>query len=235
MCKAGGEQDGASVAIYDNSGAEIAQTAANTADSGFTAKTADGSVNVIIKDEGMFDLYSTLGFQQTAIANYTTFVATTDPYATSNISPYAQVDPYAKVSSLAIVEPYAVIDAYAVVDDYAVIGAYAQIGSYAYIAANVDIYTGIDQYSQVTVDAYADVTANITAPTTFNLKSGGCHVSATFAVTTTPPELWLRGRTGDGDGESSGGLHCMTSGLATQGLILFGILIATLLVRRKRN
>ena len=230
MFKAGGAQSGASVTFYDNAGTIIPT---NTADGAGGANITNGSVNIIVKDEGVFDLYSTTVFQQEAIAIS----------SASTISPYTIVDPYispwAKISPWATIEPYAQIDAYAVVDDYAVVGAYAQIGSYAYIG-NVDIYTGIDIYTNVIVDAYASVDTYVTVPTRITAKDGTGYVSGKFSVTTTKPTTLLLGSaaTGDNDGgdsSSSGGLHCMTTGLGTQGLMFLGLLGTVFLVRRKLN
>ena len=232
MFKAGGAQSGASVTFYDKAGTMIPT---NTADGAGGANITNGSVNIIVKDEGVFDLYSTAVFIKTATSRTATFTPVTSPEL---INPYAQVDPYAVISPTATIDNYAVVDAYAIVDDYASIGAYAQIGSYAYIAPNVDIYTGTDTYTNVIVDTYAEVTSTITTvPTTVTVKSGSGYVSAKFSVTTTKPTTLLLGSAATA-GESSsttGGLHCMTTGLGTQGLMFLGLLGTVFLVRRKLN
>ena len=232
MLKAGGAQSGATVTFYNNAGVIIPT---NTADGAGGANITNGSINIIIKDEGVFDLYSTAVFINAAKTRVPAFTPVVSPEL---INPYAQVDPYAVVSPTATIDNYAVIDAYAVVDNYAVIGAYAQIGSYAYIAPNVDIYTGIDANTSVVVDTYAEVTANVTIPTTITAKNGSGYVAAKFSVTTTPPTPLILGTaasgdSGDSDGTSTGGLHCMTTGLGTQGLMFLGLLGTVFLVRRK--
>ncbi|MDQ7003506.1 MAG: hypothetical protein Q9N67_00700 [Ghiorsea sp.] len=231
LFQAGGIQTGATIAFYDNNNVPITSTI--TTDSGFIVN-ANGTADVTVKDEGVFDLYSTAIFQQDAInksrASTISLYNTTDPY----------ISRWAKISPLATIEPYATIDAYAVIDNYAVIGAYAQIGSYAYIAPNIDIYTGIDIYTKVTVDAYATVTTNVISPTTITEKTGIGYVSAKFAVTTTAPVLNIQGTSLadnniDGGSDSTGGLHCMTTGLGTPALMFLGLFIAGYFIRRKRS
>ncbi|WP_038247806.1 hypothetical protein [Ghiorsea bivora] len=233
MFKDGGAQADAVITFYDNTGTVIPQLPANSADSGFIANISNGSVNITINDEGVFDLYSTAVFQQEAITKYTNSPISIG--GATNVPVTATVDPYAKVSPLAIIEPYAQIDAYAVVDDYAVIGAYAQIGAYAYIG-NVDIYTGIDIYTNVIVDTYASVDTYVTVPTRITAKDGTGYVAGKFSVTTTPPTpLILGAAAATGDSGTAGGLHCMTTGLGTQGLMFLGLLGTVFLVRRKLN
>ncbi|MDQ7057270.1 MAG: hypothetical protein Q9N62_01920 [Ghiorsea sp.] len=230
----GGIQTGATIAFYDKNNVPITSTI--TTDSGFIVN-ANGTADVTVKDEGVFDLYSTTIFRNDAKSRTITFTPITSG---ASISPYATVDAYAKISPLATIEPYANISAYAIVDAYAVIGAYAQIGSYAYIAPNIDIYTGIDIYTKVTVDAYATVTTNVISPTTITEKTGIGYVSAKFAVTTTAPVLNIQGTSLadnniDGGSDSTGGLHCMTTGLGTPALMFLGLFIAGYFIRRKRS
>ncbi|MDQ7002556.1 MAG: hypothetical protein Q9N02_07730 [Ghiorsea sp.] len=237
MFTAGGAQAVTSFTLYNANGIAITPTPTNAPYSSTIQNATNGSVNIGIADESIFDLYTTASFQQAAINKYTAFVAATavDTYAT--ISPYANINPYAKVSSHATVEPYATIKAYAVVDDYAVIGAYAQIGSYAYVGPNIDIYTGIDIYTRVVVDAYASVDTYVTAPAIIKAKSGVGIVKGKFSIATTPPTprlLGIAGGAGAGTaGTSKAGLHCMTTGLGTQGLMFLSLLGVTLLIRRK--
>jgi hypothetical protein len=236
MFKDGGAQTGATIQFYKNDG--TLNTSISTLDSSFIANVNNGSVDVGIKDEGVFDLYSTATFINTAITRRPAFIPVASPEL---INPYAQVDPYAVISPTATIDNYAVIDAYAIVDNNTTIGAYAQIGSYAYIAPNVDIYTGIDTYTNVTVDKYAEVTATVAAaPTTVAVRSGLGYVASKFSVTTTPPTLSLFGSaaTGDDDGNdsnSAGGLHCMTTGLGLQGLLFLGLFGTGYLLRRKKK
>jgi len=231
MLKAGGAQSGATVTFYDNNDVMIP---VNTADGAGGANIIDGSVNIIVKDDGVFDLYSTAAFVNTAITRTPTFTPVVSPEL---INPYAQVDPYAVISPTATIDDYAVVAAYAIVDNYATIGAYAQVGSYAYIAPNVDIYTGIDINTNVIIDTYAEVISTVaTVPSTVAVRSGVGYVSAKFSVITTPPTPLLLGTAATGltDG-TSGGLHCMTTGLGTQGLMFLGLLGTAFLVRRKLN
>ena len=243
MFKAGGAQTGAAVTFYDANGTPVTT---NTADGAggqnvYTFGT-NGSVNVIVKDEGVHDLYTTALLQAAAITAYNTSAL---PLAsTLSLNPYATVDAYAKISPLATIGNYAVIDAYALVDAYAGVGVYSQVGSYAYLAPQVDVYSGtINTYAQIS--PYAQVAANITSPGLIAGPSGAGHVAAKFSVTSTAPIKLIRGivetsgGTGGGGstggGTDSGGLHCMTSGLGTQGLIFFGLLAAGFFARRKKR
>ena len=242
MYKFGGMQTGATATFYDENNAPIA---ANTADGSSAPNlipgdtTLDGSMNILVKDEGVFDLYTTAKLQAAAIAKYNNSPIALG--AATNVPATATVDPYAKVSPTATIDDYAVIDAYAVVDDYAVIGPYAQVGSYAYIAANVDLYSAgtINTYAQV--NPYAEVTANITAPSTVIASPNGVgYVQAKFSITTTAPAVpTIVGGSGgdDNDGEGggdSGGLHCMATGLGLQGLIFLSLFGIASLLRRKK-
>jgi len=229
MFKDGGVQTGATITFYDKTGTVIP---ANATDSIFLPNVNNGSVDVGVKDEGVFDLYSTTAFQQEAIARSTA----------STISPYTTVDPYispwAKISPWATIEPYATVDAYAVVDDYAVVGPYAQIGAYAYIAPHIDVYSAgtINSYAQIS--PYAQIDSYVTSPGIVAAKNGTGYVSAKFSVTTTKPTAWLFGTAaGNGEGSSTGGggLHCMTTGLGTQGFMFLGLLAGVFLLRRKLN
>ncbi len=233
MFKAGGAQSGASVTFYDNAGTMIP---ANTADGAGGANITDGSVNIIVRDEGVFDLYSTAVFIKEATSRTPTFTPVASPEL---INPYAQVDPYAVVSPTATIDNYAVVDAYAIIDNYAVIGPYAQVGSYAYIAPNVDVYSVGTVASYAQISPYAQVSANVTTPGIVAAKDGTGYIAAKFSVTTTLPTPSLFGSsvTGDSDSDedsnSTGGLHCMTTGLGTQGLMFLSLLGAVFLIRRK--
>ncbi len=240
MYKFGGMQTGATATFYDENNTIIASTPANTADGSFATNlipgdtTLDGSMNITVKDEGVFDLYTTAKLQATAIAKYT---ASTLPLAsTLTVNPYATINPYAKVSPTATIDNYAVIDAYAVVSDGARVGPYAQVKSYAYIAPNVDLYStgGINTYAQI--NPYAQVTANITAPSTVIPSPNGVgYVQAKFSITTTAPIIPNVTGRGEGGGGSTGGLHCMTTGLGLQGLLFFGLFAAGYMIRHKRS
>jgi len=165
----------------------------------------NGSITLSITDEGPYDLYSSTNYIATATSR------------TPSISPYATVSPYASVS------PYAVVSDYATINAYATVGAYALIDTYA----TVDTYAVIDAY--VTVAANTTVPANTTVaiPTTFT----GTIKSRMAVVTPTPALPAFAG--GEGGG-TTGGLHCMTSGLATQGLMVFALLMTGLFLRRKK-
>ncbi len=201
----------------------------------------DGSVTVTVTDDSACDFYTTANLQADAVAKYNNSPIALG--AATNVPATATVDPYAKVSPLAVIDNYAFIDAYAVVDDYAVVGPYAQVRSYAYIAPNVDVYSAgsINTYAQV--DRYAQVAANVTTPGLIPSPNGAGYVEAKFAVTSvTPPTPLISGKTNSigapssgSSGTASAGLHCMTTGLGTQGLMFLGLLGTVFLVRRKLN
>jgi len=203
----------------------------------------DGSVTVTVTDDSVCDFYTTANLQADAVAKYNNNNSTLPFASTLTINPYATVDPYAIISPTAIIDDYAVIDAYAVVDDYAVVGPYAQVRSYAYIAPKVKLYPAgsINAYAQV--DRYAQVTADVTTPGLIPGPNGTGYVEAKFAVTSvTPPTKLISGKINSIGAPSSGGgtsttpgLHCMTTGLGTQGLMFLGLLGTVFLVRRKLN
>jgi len=233
----GGAQAGATTVYFlDDNDATIVTTNA-AAGSGSVLSTAqDGSVHIIVQDEGAYDLYTTAVFQANAIAAYnasTTPYASADPYISNNIN----INPYAKISPLANISPYAFIDAYAVVDAYATIGAYSHVKMYAYIAPNVDLYASISQYTQIIIDPYVsistNVTPNATTPTQILLPNGVGHIRARVAVATTPPPTRTAPTYSGSGGDTAGGLHCMTSGLGTQGLMFFAMLTLGLFIRKK--
>ncbi len=232
MFKAGGVQAGATPTFYHTDGS--VNNLPVTGQNSFIPNVNNGSVDVGVTDEGVFDLYSTAVFQQEAIARYNNSTISTG--AATNVPTTAIIDPYAKVSSTATISPYAQIDAYAVVDNYAAIGPYAQVGSYAYIAPSIDVYSVGTIASYAQISPYAQIGAYVTVPGIVAAKDGTGYVAAQFSVETTAPPLKLLGTsaTGTTDG-TSGGLHCMTTGLATQALMLLGLLATVFLVRRKRS
>ncbi|MDX8380572.1 MAG: hypothetical protein R8M14_00505 [Ghiorsea sp.] len=243
MYKFGGMQTGATATFYNENNDVIASTPTNTADAGFLTNfilndttTLDGSMNITVKDEGVFDLYSQSAFIRTAKARTpTTFTPLTTPNTLgANISPYAQISPTATVDT------YAVIDAYAIVDNYASVGPYAQIGSYAYLAPNVSV-NGTATLTKAIIDPYVSVAANITTAGTTALPSGVGYVQAKFSITTLSPRIptisgsdGLGDRDGGSDGKTTG-LHCMTSDLGLQGLMFLGLFGVGFMIRRKRN
>ncbi len=242
MYKFGGMQAGAIATFYDENNTPMA---ANTADGSYATNlipldtTLDGSMNVLVKDDGVFDLYSQTAFIRIAKARTPTFVPVTNP---ASINPYATIDPYAKISPLATIDNYAVVDAYAIVDNYAVVGSYAQVGPYAYIAPNVNIFTGtaLGATNAAVIDPYVNVTTNITAAGTTALPNGAGYVQAKFSITTSAPAIpsIVGGGGDDNDGEggdSAGGLHCMTSGLGLQGLMFLSLFATAYLFRRKKK
>ncbi len=244
MYKFGGIQIGATATFYDENNAVIPFTPANTADGSYVVNTLPtapaipiGSMNITVKDDGVFDLYSTAAFQRIAKARIPAFVPVVNP---ASINPYATISSFAKISPTATVDNYAVVDAYAVIDNYAVVGAYAQVGSYAYIAANVDLYAGVDIYTQVTIDPYVEVLASITTPTTQTLPNSVGYISSRFAIATSQPAPSILGGingagAGGGATGKTTGLHCMTSGLGTQGLMFLSLMaVGGLLLRRNK-
>jgi len=247
MFKFGGMQTGASATFYDENTLVIPSTPANTSDSGFVTNviagdaTLDGSMNITVKDEGVFDLYSQAAFIRTAKARTPTFTPVATPNTLgASISPYAQISPTASVDS------YAVIDAYAIIDSNAIVGPYAQVGSYAYIAPNVSV-DGYATLSKAVIDPYVSVVSNIATAGTTSLPSGVGYVQAKFSITTTAPAIpTTSGSDGLGGGEggegkegggssNTGGLHCMSSGLGLQGLLFFALFATGFMIRRKRS
>jgi hypothetical protein len=232
----GGMQTGAMATFYDENNAIIAATPANTGDGSYLANpisptdtTLDGSMNITVKDEGVFDLYSQAVFIRKAKARTPAFTPTAIFDAYTGVSPYAQISPAAQV------DQYAVIDAYAVIDRYAVIGPYTQIGSYAYINAPVN---GTSPTKAI-VDPYVEVTTNIATDGYTSLPNPLGTVAAKFSITTTAPiipNVTGSGEGGEGgEGGTTGGLHCMTTGLGLQGLMFFGLFATGYLIRRKRS
>ena len=195
-----------------------------------------GTITLTIADEGPFDLYSQSNFIAKAIARTISFTET------NVFDVYAGVSPNAKISALAVIDQYAIIDAYAIVDNYAYIGPGVEVYSYAYIGPNVDVYANVDPYVEVL--SSVSVGNPVTMPTFTGI------VQSRFAVVNTPPTAHVVGitdsaatNTGSGNstvgsGSTTGGekpitsVHCMTSGLATQGLLFLSLIIGTLLVRR---
>jgi len=239
MYKFGGMQAGATATFYDENNTPMA---ANTADGSYSTNlipadtTLDGSMNILVKDEGVFDLYSQAAFIRIAKARTPTFTPIAAPNALgANVSAFAKISPSANIDS------YAVINAYAIVDNNATVGPYAQIGSYAYIAPNVSV-NGTATLTKAIVDPYVNVKTSITTAGTTALPTSTGYVQAKFSITTTVPIIPSitgvgdenEGEGGEG-GESSGGLHCMTTGLGLQALIFFGLFAAGFMVRRKRT
>jgi len=187
------------------------------ADGGSWVVGNDGSISVTIDDGGAFDLYSTANFQAEAVARSINFTPTTvfDVYA--NVSPDAQISP------LAIVDANATIDAYAIVDAYATLTATANIGSYAYVAPNVYVNAIVDPYVSASADVYTQA----------SLPNPVGTVQSRLAITTAAPAVGTVAGGQAGDNGDDGGLHCMTSGLSTYAFMLFGLLAAGLLAKRK--
>ncbi|MDQ6977224.1 MAG: hypothetical protein Q9M75_03850, partial [Ghiorsea sp.] len=78
------------------------------------------------------------------------------------------------------------------------------------------------------------VTVNQTPTTQASLPITQGVVRSRIAITTTAPATGVAfGSNGGADGGTTGGLHCMTTGLGTQGLMFLGLLGAVFLVRRK--
>ncbi len=233
MYKFGGMQTGATATFYDENNAPIA---ANTADGSYSTNlipgdtTLDGSMNILVKDEGVFDLYSQAAFIRIAKARVPAFTPRTNPETLgANVSAFAQISPTATIDS------YAVIDAYAIVDNNATVGPYAQIGSYAYIAPGVSV-NGTAPTTKAIVDPYVEVNTNISTAGTTALPNGVGYVQAKFSITTTAPavpSIVGGGKGGEGGGDS-GGLHCMTAGLGLQGLIFLSLFGIASLLRRKK-
>jgi len=123
----------------------------------------------------------------------------------------------------------------AVIGDSVTINAYATVGAYAVI----DNYAVVDTYA--TVDDYATVAANLTVPanTTVSIPTTFVgNVQTRLAFVTTVPLVPAGQGGGDGEGDdeaAGGGLHCMTSGFGTQGLMFLGLLATGFMVRRKKR
>ena len=216
MFSTGGLQTGAKAFAYDANGvATSLPVTVNT----------NGSGTVVITDESVYDTYS----QAQYIADAKAVVPAFTP--TAIFDGYASVSPYAQISPLAVVDSTAIIDDYAIVDNYAVINAGSHISSYAYVAANAVINAGI------TVDPYVNVTGtvatNATMPATF---VGTVQTRLAFVTTVPLVPAGQGGGDGEGDDEAAGGgLHCMTSGFGTQGLMFLGLLATGFMVRRKKR
>ena len=190
------------------------------ADGGSWTVGNDGSITVTITDDGAFDLYTTANFQAEAIARTVNFTPTNVFDAYAGVSPDAKISPLATVISGATIDPYAIIDA------YAVISATATIRSYAYIAPNVNVTSIVDAYAS----ANTDVTTQLQLPNPVGT------VQSRLAISTSAPVTGAVGGSAvGGDGDDGGGLHCMTAGLSTYAFMLFGLLAAGLLVKRKRS
>jgi len=233
--KFGGMQPGASATFYDENNLVIASTPANTTDAGFASNfiaadaTLDGSMNITVKDEGVFDLYSQAAFIRIAKARTANFI----PLATPN-NLGASISPYAQISPTASVDTYAVIDAYAIVDNRATVGPYAQVGSYAYIASNVSV-NGTSPAKAI-VDPYVEVTTSISTDGYSSLPNPVGTVRAKFSISTTAPIIPnITGGGGEGGTGKTTGLHCMTSGLGLQGLIFSSLFAVGFMIRRKRS
>jgi len=217
----GGIQPTATVLFVDTAAGSSTPITATSldADGGSWTVGTDGSISVTITDQGAFDLYTTANFQAEAVARTFNFTPTTI------FDAYANVSPYANISPLAVVDTNATIDAYAIVDDYATITANATIGSYAYIGP-VYVNAIIDPYVAVNTDTYTQASLPIMQGV----------VRSRIAITTTAPATGVAlGSGGSGGDGSTGGLHCMTTGLGTQGLMFLGLLGTAFLVRRKLN
>lgn len=179
----------------------------------------DGSISVTITDDGAFDLYSVANFQAKAIARSTNFTPTNVFDIYTGVSPDAKISPLATVVDGATIDPYAIIDAYAFID------AGATIGSYAYVSPNTYVNAIVDPYVSVNADVYTQV----------SLPNPVGTISSRIAITTTAPATGVIAGGAAGSANDSGSLHCMTTGLGTQGLMFLGLLGATFLVRRKLN
>ena len=171
----------------------------------------NGSITLELTDEGPYDLYTQASYIAAA-KTHTPSVATT-----ATISPYATVSPYAVVS------PYATIN------DYASVGAYAIIGEHAI----VDTYATVDDYA--VVDAYGTVATNTTlaAPTNY------LGVIQTKVAIVTPSPIGQTLTAGGSSGgittpETTGQLHCMTTGFGLQGLMVLGLFGIGYLLKRKK-
>lgn len=237
MFKTGGVQIGANAYFVDGYGnatlipttadayGNVASIALIPAVAG-SAASSKGSITVTIADDGPFDLYSQAGYIAEAKARTPSFTST------AIFDAYANVSPYANISPDAIIDPYAIIDAYAIVDAFATIGANAKVSSYAYVGPNVDVYTNVTIDPYVAVDStISPVTTTVTMPTQQQFASA---VQSRIAIATTQPVARVYSAGGVNDGVS-GGLHCMTGGLGTYGLMLLGLLATSLLVRRKQQ
>lgn len=205
MFSTGGVQTGASTYFVDNNDALSLIST--------TSINIDGSISVTVADEGPFDLYTKASYIATAKTRTPATGAnlTKDPYAT--VSPLAvighdvTIKANAKVGAYAIVDNYATVDTYAVVDDYAVVSAREKLTSNA-IRSIPTSYEGNVQSRMVVAT---------TSPTIPAGQGGGDNDS-------------------DNDGESSaGGLHCMSTGLGTQGTMLSMLLLAGFLIRRRAS
>lgn len=174
-----------------------------------TSVNTDGSIKVTVTDEGPFDIYTK--------ASYIATAKTRTPATGSNLTQ----DPTAIVNSLAVIghdvtiKANAKVGAYAIVDNYATVDTYAVVDDYAVVAANETLA--------------ASATRQI--PTYYQ-----GNVQSRIVVATTSPTI-PTGQGGDNDsdsdGESStGGLHCMNTGLGTQSAMLSMLLLAGFLIRR---
>jgi len=236
MYKFGGMQSGASAIFYDENDNPIPNdTAAGTSQTNAIGGTdtrgiLDGSMDILVLDNGAYDLYSQAAFIRIAKARKPTFTPTNVFDVYTGISPDASISPTAQV------DPYAVIDAYAIVDNYATVGPYAQVGSYAYIAPRISV-NGTATLAKAIIDPYVSVATSIATVGTTAVRSGVGYVQAKFSITTSAPSTSFGGGSG-GDGEGGGkttGLHCMTSGLSLQGLIFLGLFGVGFMIRRKRR
>ena len=96
---------------------------------------------------------------------------------------------------------------------------------------------GTDGSITVTIadDGAFDLYSNTNPSAFYDPYASPNIIQTRLAITTTSPTTGTVtnvGGSGDGD---DGGLHCMTSGLSTYGFMLFGLLTAGLLVKRKRS
>jgi len=184
---------------------------------------ANGTVSISITDEGPYDLYTTANF-----------IADIKVARTPGISSYATVSPYATVSSLAVISDYATINAYATVGDYALVDTYATVGD---IYATPTAHAVVDAYATVAANTVLDSYATIAMPSTF----AGSIKTRVAVITTAPnvpqgiPTTPASAGGGGGAVAPQAGLHCMTNGLGSLGIMFVSLFTLGLFVRRKQK
>jgi len=95
---------------------------------------------------------------------------------------------------------------------------------------------GTDGSITVTIadDGVFDLYSNTNPSAFYDPYASPNIIQTRLAITTSSPTTGSVANVG-GDGGDEGGLHCMTSGLSTYGFMLFGLLAAGLLAKRKRS